>query len=360
MKFFIKSTLIFFVSVVLLAQTDGLKSQKYNDGPYLLKKENSIEALWMCDGEIINECLLTEEIIEFDSPCDSTDYKMKITTSMDLDTTSQFLNVNKFAAISDIHGQYDIFETLLTKHNIVDDKLDWAYGDGHFIINGDIFDRGSKVLETLWLIYKLEYQAERAGGKVHLLLGNHELMVLQGDLRYLHQKYIEINEKTDQSYDEFFSQKSILGNWLRSKNVIIKINDNMFSHAGISPELFEYKFKIEEINSIVRQNIDTDRSVIKEDKKLSLIFRTNGPIWFRGYFKSENSDSLKINEIFDHYSVNKIIVGHSTQETIISLHNKKIIAIDSYIKSGEKGEILLWVNDSYFRGKLDGTRTKLY
>ena len=56
---------------------------------------------------------------------------------------------------------------------------------------GDVFDRGPNHLEILWLLYQLEAEAARAGGGVHLVLGNHEAMVLNGDLRYLNAKYAD-------------------------------------------------------------------------------------------------------------------------------------------------------------------------
>ena len=49
---------------------------------------------------------------------------------------------------------------LLTNNKIIDEQGDWAFGTGHFVITGDIFDRGDKVTEILWFIYELEQQAE--------------------------------------------------------------------------------------------------------------------------------------------------------------------------------------------------------
>ena len=101
---------------------------------------------------------------------------------------STFNEIRKVAAFSDIHGQYELLVRLLINNNIVDKNLNWIFGEGHLVIVGDIFDRGDKVNEILWLVYDLEDQAKEKGGRVHYLLGNHEYMVLYNDLRYIHDK----------------------------------------------------------------------------------------------------------------------------------------------------------------------------
>ena len=82
---------------------------------------------------------------------------------------------------------------LLTNNKIINNDLNWDFGEGHLVIVGDIFDRGSKVNEVLWLIYKLEIQARKMGGRVHFLLGNHDYMVLQRDLRYINSRWYNAN-----------------------------------------------------------------------------------------------------------------------------------------------------------------------
>lgn len=91
--------------------------------------------------------------------------------------------------VADTHGEYEILAELLQAQGIVDRELRWSFGRGHLVFLGDVFDRGPNQTEILWLIYQLEAEAARAGGGVHLLLGNHEAMVLRGDERYLNPRY---------------------------------------------------------------------------------------------------------------------------------------------------------------------------
>ena len=69
--------------------------------------------------------------------------------------------------------------------------------------------------KTLWFLYGLERQAEAAGGKVHVVLGNHEIMVLVNDLRYVSQKELAISEGHGIPYAGLFDgRSSVLGKWL--------------------------------------------------------------------------------------------------------------------------------------------------
>lgn len=91
--------------------------------------------------------------------------------------------------MADTRGEFEIATQLLRRQRIVDDELRWSFGSGHLAILGDVFDRGPNQTKLLWLIYELEAEAQRAGGGVHLAIGNHEARVLGGDQRYLNSKY---------------------------------------------------------------------------------------------------------------------------------------------------------------------------
>ncbi|MCK7532694.1 MAG: metallophosphoesterase [Marinilabiliales bacterium] len=152
---------------------------------------------------------------------------------------TSFRGVREVFVIGDIHGEYSRVVNLLKNNGIVDDNIDWIWGKGHLVFMGDIFDRGNGVTETLWMIFNLEKQAEAAGGKVHLLLGNHEPMIFEDDIRYVADDYYSLCENLGLSYSELFSHETVLGLWLRQKPVILSINNYLFAHAGLSPEMIE-------------------------------------------------------------------------------------------------------------------------
>jgi hypothetical protein len=86
--------------------------------------------------------------------------------------------VNKLIAISDIEGNFMAFTETAAANGVIDTNFNWTFGEGHLVLTGDFFDRGTQVTEVLWLIYSLEEKAKDAGGYVHYILGNHEIMNL--------------------------------------------------------------------------------------------------------------------------------------------------------------------------------------
>lgn len=95
----------------------------------------------------------------------------------------------KTFVMSDPHGRLNLVVSLLKANGVIDSQLRWAYGDNQLVVIGDIFDRGYDVPQIFWLFYKLEAEAAECGGRVSVLLGNHEPMELAGDMRYAKPKY---------------------------------------------------------------------------------------------------------------------------------------------------------------------------
>src|SRR5436190_67242 len=91
----------------------------------------------------------------------------------------------RIVAVSDVHGAYDTFVGLLRAAKLVDDKVAWSGGGATLVVVGDTVDRGSGSRRVLELLMRLEAEARAAGGRAQLVLGNHEVMNLTGDLRYV-------------------------------------------------------------------------------------------------------------------------------------------------------------------------------
>jgi hypothetical protein len=224
------------------------------------------------------------------------------------------------------------------------------------VIVGDIFDRGEKVTEILWFIYDLEKQALEQGGMVHYLLGNHEYMVMQNDLRYINEKYQTSAALLGTTYQELFNDQTVLGRWLRSKNTIVLIDDNLFVHGGISAEFVRSEFNPTYVNNLMRKSIDKPKDKLDPLVK-ELYFGYYGPIWYRGYFEDNLAES-RIDSILMATDVKHIVVGHTSQERVEQLYHNKIFAVDSSIKLGKYGEILLISDGQYTRGTLKGEAIK--
>jgi hypothetical protein len=127
----------------------------------------------------------------------------------------QWSGVDRIVAIGDVHGDYDQFVTLLKQTDLVNDRLRWTGGETHLVQIGDVPDRGPDTDKIIDLLQKLQKQAKRDGGMVHPLLGNHEVMNITDDLRYVEpEEYAVFRTRRseallDQYYDvvvDFFKQ----------------------------------------------------------------------------------------------------------------------------------------------------------
>ena len=88
-------------------------------------------------------------------------------------------------AIGDVHGDFDDFVGILQHIGLIDKQNHWTGGKTTFVQTGDLLDRGPKPREVMDLMMALEKEAGQAGGRVVGLLGNHEMMNIMGDLRYV-------------------------------------------------------------------------------------------------------------------------------------------------------------------------------
>ena len=104
----------------------------------------------------------------------------------------------RIVAIGDIHGDIDALNGILKNAGVIDTGGRWIASDATLVQVGDFTDRGPSVRAVMDLLMDLERQATAAGGRVVVLLGNHEVMNLTGDGRYI----------TPAIYETFTNQRS--------------------------------------------------------------------------------------------------------------------------------------------------------
>ena len=202
-------------------------------------------------------------------------------------------------AVGDVHGDFDDFVAILQRAGLIDKQNHWSGGKATLVQLGDLLDRGPKPRDVMDMLMALEKQAESAGGRTESLLGNHEVMNIMGDLRYVTpQNYASFAD--DKSEDrrrsaykdyakwreshaavlaelsqpmelteaewmarhpagfveqrEAFSPKGNYGKWLRGHAALAEINGVIFLHGGISPRLASMNLKA--INSRVHDEIN--------------------------------------------------------------------------------------------------------
>ena len=311
------------------------KEIKFNgsDGPYIIN-----DTLYRITSE---SKLLVTPFFKRDSVVVSIDNKdaneFYLSLESDYKTPETVYGLpEKMLVISDIEGKYNAFASFLYSNKIIDKNHNWIYGDGHLVLNGDFVDRGKNVTQVLWLIYKLDHQSKKHNGQVHFILGNHEVLNFQGDHRYNRGKYIKAAQEISQLEDKkeaikyLYSHNSELGQWLATKNVIEKIGDYLFVHAGLSPEILDYKLDLEDINEQVRSSYSDFED--SNNKTINFLYDTKGPFWYRGLVKPRfEYDKIKASEleaILKYYGSKKIVIGHTPVKEITTGFNGSVIMTD--------------------------------
>jgi hypothetical protein len=188
----------------------------------------------------------------------------------------RFAGADRVVAVADIHGAYDAFVRILLQSEVIDNELRWAGGTTHLVIVGDVLDRGPDSRQAMDLIMRLQTEASTAGGRVHLAVGNHELMVLTGDMRYVsagefaafadeepmpvrEAAFDHFRSQSAESMDDaaartnfderfplgFFAQRAafaadgIYGAWLLEQPLLVVIDETAFVHGGLSDVVAE-------------------------------------------------------------------------------------------------------------------------
>jgi hypothetical protein len=253
---------------------------------------------------------------------------------------------SRLLALSDIEGNFEAFKLMLRGAKVIDEKFNWTFGNGHLVLLGDYFDRGLNVTECLWLAYKLESEAKAAGGRVHFILGNHEVLNLEGNYQYVRKKYIENAKLLNEDYKRWYDNNSELGRWLRTKHAMIKIGDYVFVHGGISPELAKSGMNISEINNIARQYLGKPLETISNPKAKAIFDYKTGVFWYRNAAKNLLT-LAEVEEVLRFANAKKIVVAHTLQQDVTALYNGSIICIDLYHEENiRQGYVkTLWVED---------------
>jgi hypothetical protein len=201
-------------------------------------------------------------------------------------------------AIGDVHGAFDDFVAILQRAGLIDKQNHWAGGKAVFVQTGDLIDRGPKPREVMDLMMALEQEAPKGGGRVVFLLGNHEMMNLMGDLRYVtpenyasfadsnseqrqkaaYQLYVKWRNSHTQllaelpqpmeitepewmarhplgfvEHAEAFGPNGNYGKWVRGHAALAEIGGVIFLHGGIDPSLAH--LKLDTINGHIRDEI---------------------------------------------------------------------------------------------------------
>jgi len=286
------------------------------------------------------------------------------------DIPFEWTGVERVVAVADLHGDYERFVFILTHPQIalLDADLHWRGGPAHLVQLGDVLDRGNRAKDILDLLMRLEKEAAAAGGMVHMLLGNHEEMNITG-IALDYPGYVTVPQFLDFATDEFRREKDevyfktlpaearrkaelegldpatdegyasywrkivlgkspdatrayvngfnqVYGRWLAQKNTIIKIDDILYVHGGLSETISRWPLR--EINQVMRNELDLFQGRMRNPQEVGrpfhprLVYDPDSPLWFRGLAtKDQKTAQAEIDRTLANAGARAMVIGHN-------------------------------------------------
>jgi hypothetical protein len=226
----------------------------------------------------------------------------------------------RIIAVGDLHGDFSAWQTIARAAGLTDTSGHWAAGRTTLVQMGDITDRAPDSLKIIRSLQQLQREAPRKGGKVIVILGNHEAMNLLGDNRYTtpgeyaafadsqsaarRDRVYEANRAkleafaksqnpavtSDQVRAQWMTAHPLgwvehrlawepsgeLGRWATGNPAIVKIDGNLFVHGGISAE-YARTSSMEAVNARVAKAMS-----VADDNPAAILSDPLGPLWYRG------------------------------------------------------------------------------
>ena len=226
----------------------------------------------------------------------------------------------RIVAVGDLHGDFSAWQDIARGAGLIDARGHWAGGKTILVQMGDVTDREPDSLKIIRSLQQLQREAPRKGGKVIVVLGNHEAMNLLGDNRYTtpgeyaalvdgqsaarrdrvyeaNRARVEAAYKSqnpaitpDQVRAQWMAQHPLgwvehklawapageLGRWATSNPAIVKIDGTLFVHGGISAE-YARTSTLEAVDARVAKAMSA-----ADDSPTAVLSDPLGPLWYRG------------------------------------------------------------------------------
>jgi hypothetical protein len=286
----------------------------------------------------------------------------------------------RIVAIGDVHGAFDNFVAILRTAGLIDQRRQWTGGKTVFVQTGDVLDRGPESRQAIDLLRKLEREAAAAGGLVVALVGNHEVMRLVSDRRYISPgeynafKGPDSNDLRDRAYEFLvgenakrakaagepfdprafrklfydqnppgavemqlaFGPQGDYGRWVRDRKVVARINGIVFMHGGLTPEVAA--LTCEGINRATQAELQGQMP--PPDPK-ALITSGEGPLWYRGMIDDGAApgpaDQAKVDAALKAIDARAIVLGHTVTPDyrVRRTSSGRVVQIDTGMLGGD-------------------------
>lgn len=288
-----------------------------------------------------------------------------------LELVTNYGPASRVIAIGDIHGDVDALKRALRLGGVIGDNGEWTGGNTVLVQVGDIVDRGTQEREAFEVLFRLQDEAKNHGGRVFLLLGNHEILNLYGNFKYVNKDaanafgYVSEGMLGSIGFGKGRKRhmpgryKAFTGPMMRELGrrcqVAVVVGDSVFVHAGLAPHHFFGKQEVVDeertgdwVNILHRMNEECREWMLEHSNGTSTYWNrpkflggANSPVYARYYSRegvTKDSPACKLLGVtLNMIGAKRMVVGHSIQENGVSAGcREKIWCIDTGMSSAYK------------------------
>lgn len=249
----------------------------------------------------------------------------------------RYPGAKRLVAIGDVHGDLDATRAALRLAGAIDARDQWVGNDLVVVQTGDQLDRGDQERKILDLFEKLALDAQAAGGRFLALNGNHEVMNVQGDFRYItaagFAEFAEFaigttapSQVPEQARGRFvaFAPGGVYARQLAQRPTVAVVGDTLFAHGGVLPQHVAY--------GLTRINAEVSAWMKSELPALPAVMQgDDAPVWTRLYGEPnvDASACATLTQVLEALRVKRLVVGHTVQKSgITSACGERVFRID--------------------------------
>jgi len=257
------------------------------------------------------------------------------------DPSFQLPAAERIVAIGDLHGDVSALRAALRLGGAIDEAGKWIGKALVVVQTGDQLDRGDDEPQILDLFQRLRAEARAAGGAVHVLNGNHEVMNVQADFRYvtpdgfhdfsaghpdaLHAQLSASVAPEQRGRTAAFLPGGEVAKRLAVQPLVLQIGGNVFVHGGVLESHVRY--------GLGRINQETSAWMAGSPSEPAPVSVSNNraPIWVRDYSDGTPASDrcAELERVLGALSAQRMVVGHTVQkEGINSACDAKVWRID--------------------------------
>ncbi len=245
--------------------------------------------------------------------------------------TGRAARLERVVAVGDLHGDLDASLAVLSMAGLVDAGGHWSGGEAVLVQTGDVTDRGPDSRGVIELLERLEAEAAAAGGRVVAMLGNHEVMNLLGDWRYVSPEDVA-GFGSVEARRAAFAPDGPLGARLLASPMVLALDRVVYAHGGVSPDYA--RLGVEALNTLLPRVVAGSLS--------PAALGDASPVWYRGYAQQPEHVACKeLESALIELAAERMIVGHTTRRDgrVLSRCGGRLLVIDTGISAAYGGHL---------------------